>query len=83
MRRAAHAMEKQKRVSLSAPIQIVELDLVDRDESGFVGRLIGQIRLRVYRKGDHRRYCRPPILYFLCTHAMRCDAQRSGSVTAA
>src|SRR5207249_9469470 len=37
MRRAAHAMEKQKRVSLSAPIQIVELHLVDGHEAGLMG----------------------------------------------
>src|SRR5207249_4679621 len=30
MRRAAHAMEKQQGLSLPTPIQIVELDLVDR-----------------------------------------------------
>src|ERR1044071_6076598 len=52
MRGAAHAMEKQKRFSRAAPIQIVELHLVDGDESGLVGRLVEEIRLCIYRKDD-------------------------------
>src|SRR5262245_42433868 len=71
----SHAVQKQKSLSCAAPIEIVELHLVDGDESRFfVRRLIRPIRLRVYRKGDHQQYCRPPILYLLRSHAIPRDA---------
>ncbi len=54
MSRIAQPVQKQNGLSLPAPIQIVELDAVGRDEFGFMRRLICPVALR--RPSQRKRH---------------------------
>src|SRR3954470_6528584 len=71
MRRVTHPVQKQKRFSRAAPIQIVKSDTFDHDESALVRRLVGPIGLRIDLEGEHRRQQQPPKSDFLSDHARR------------
>ena len=64
----AHPVQKQKGVSISSPIQVMELYAVDCDESSFVGRLVLPIRLRIEMEAEHQRYYYRPDFCLLCGH---------------
>src|SRR5688572_10791047 len=60
VRRVAHSMQEQHRLSLPAPIQIVEPDTVDGEESAFVGRLVCPTGSSIDLKREHQWRPQPP-----------------------